>query len=154
MRTQLIPTKILDDEENFTAQMIFGVPNGKDVIVNFPREHANAVRAEFEGRSRGPSLFDLWCAGNLVDGQYTEVIVEFADDRVRFSLVFVSGGPIWRTSVDPIDALLTGFHFRLPFFMTQPSTADLLPVLINAPREISVARFACSNTTSLSSIEP
>ena len=68
--------------------------------------------------------------------------MEIFDGDARFSLVFVSGGPIWRTPVDPIDALLTGFHFSLPFFLAQPAMPERLPTLINAPRATTTAQFA------------
>ena len=119
MRTQLKPIATQDCPGGLGVKVIFEVHQGHDLAVDIPQEHAVAVHAEFLGRSRGPGLFDLWSAGNLLDGQYTEVIVALVDERARFSLVFVSDGPQWQTPVEPVDAILTGFHLNLPFFMAE-----------------------------------
>ncbi len=153
VRAELKPMDVRGCSEGLCGRVIFAAPDGRDLAVDIPHQKLAGVRAEFQGYSRGPSLFGLWSAGALIDGQYTEVIVEVADDRVRFSLVLVSVGLVWRTPADPVDALLVGFHLSLPFFICEGRRSERLPAPIKVPREVSAARFAWRRRTSLTSAE-
>ena len=151
MRTQLRPLAVLDGTEGFGASLILEVPGSRDLVIDIPQRDLAAVRAGFEGRAKGLSLFDLWCSGDLVDAQYTEVSVEVVDGQARFALVLVGEGSVWRTLVDAVDAMLTGLHFGLPFFMGEPSTparkpqsASARPSEIDRPRRIISWRALCS----------
>ena len=141
MRIELKPMDVRDCPEGLDGRTVFAGPDGRSLSVDIPHEHLAEIRAEFQSRSKGPSLLELWSAGAIVDGQYTEVMVEVVDDRARFSLVMVCGGLVWRTLVDPVDALLMGFHLRLPFFICEPSAATA-PESEQSPKEVATANSA------------
>ena len=153
VRAKLKPMDVRSCSEGLCGSVIFAAPDGRDLAVDIPHEQLAGVRAEFQGYSRGPSLFGLWSAGTLIDCQYTEVIVEVADDRVLFSLVMVSVGLVWQTPADPVDALLLGFHLSLPFFICEGRWSERLPAPIKAQWEVFAARSAWRRRTSLTSAE-
>jgi len=136
---QMHPCDVCSADGERSAAVVFHVPDGPDLSIAVPDARIDLVRAALDGRSRGPSLFDLWCASYGGEGQYTEVIVEAVEREARLSVVIVSGGMAWRTPLDPVDAILTGLDFNLPFFMTDATLPERLPKALHLPWPVRTA---------------
>lgn len=135
------PVDVTDRGCGDTTAVIFEVPSSPALSVEVADEDAAPIRAALLKRDVKPGLFEMWSISNSFhDGQMTEVDVELREDMSFFSLVFVSGGLIWRTPMDPADALLIGLRFGLPFLMPEPSRPVRLPHLLKAPFVIPGAR--------------
>lgn len=138
---QIRPVEVTDRGCGVTTAVIFEVSSSSALSVEVADEDAALVRAALLKGEATPSLFEVWSMSNAFhDCQMTEVGVELREDMSFFSLVFVSGGLVWRTPTDPTDALLIGLRFGLPFFMAEPSGAIRLPLLLKAPYAIPGAR--------------
>ena len=135
------PVEVTNRGCGVTTAVIFEVPSSSALSVEVAVEDAAPIRAALLKSEANPSLLEVWSmASSFHDGQMTEVDVEVREDMSFFSLVFVSGGLIWRTPTDPTDALLIGLRFGLPFFMPEPSRPVRLPLLLKAPYAIPGAR--------------
>jgi hypothetical protein len=55
------------------------------------------------------------------------------------SVVMVGGGVIWRTPLDPTNALLTGLHYGLPFFLAERVLPESLPSPLHLPWPVKAA---------------
>lgn len=140
---QIRPVEVTNRACGVTAAVIFEVPSEQALVVEIAGDDAAPVRTALLEREAHPSFLESWSMSNsFQDGQMTEVDVEIREDLSFFSLVFVSGGLIWRTPTDPIDALLLGLRFGLPFLLAEPSEPARLPFLLKAPYAISGARIA------------
>ena len=149
------PVEVKDRGCGDMRAVIFEVPSSPALSVEVADQDAAPIRAALRRRDVKPGLFEMWSISNSFhDGQMTEVDVELREDMSFFSIVFVSGGLIWRTPMDPVDALLTGLRFSLPFFMAEPLRHVRLPHLVKAPFVIPGARItwcerhACSTDSS------
>lgn len=142
---QIKPVEVTNRGGGVAAAVIFEVPSKPALHVGVADEDAAAIRAALLKREAKPGLLESWSMSNSFhDGQMTEVDVEVREDLSFFSLVFVSGGLIWRTPVAPTDALLIGLRCGLPFLMAEPSRAVRLPFLLKAPHAVPGARTTWS----------
>ena len=138
---QIRPVEVTNPGCDVTTAVIFEVPLSPALSIEVADEAAAPIRAALLRPKVTPSLFEQWSMANVFhDGQMTEVDVELREDMSFFSLVFVSGGLIWRTPADPADALLIGLRFGLPFLMAEPSRPVRLPFLLRGPHAVSGAR--------------
>ena len=143
---QIRPVEVTDRRCGFNTAVIFDVPSDSALSVEVADGDAALLRAAFLKREAGLSLFDLWSMGNsFPDGQMTEVDVEVREEVSFFSLVFVSDGLIWRTPIDPVDGILIGLRFGLPFFTVEPSEPGRLS-LPTDPYDIRGARITRCET--------
>ncbi len=138
---QLRPVEVAARGCDSAPAVVFEVPYSPALSVEVAGEHAASIRAAFRGGKASLSLFELWSVPILLwDGPLTEVIVEVREDQSFFSVVFISGGLIWRLPVDPVDALLIGFRLDLPFFMEEPSRPEQLPLLVAPSSDMAGAK--------------
>ena len=138
---QITPVEVTTRSCGATTAVIFEIPSNSALSVEVADKDAACIRAALLRHEVNPSLFELWSmSDSFHDSQMTEVDVEFCEDMSFFSLVFVSGGLIWRTPIDPADALLIGLRFGLPFLMAEPARPVRLPLLLKAPYAIPGAK--------------
>lgn len=129
---QVHPLDVRTGDETRESAVVFEVPHAVDLSIAIPHAELDSVRKALLRRNRATSLFELWCSA-YSDSQYTEVIIEALEGRAWLSVVMTGGGVRWRTLLPPVDAILIGLHYRLPFFMTEPAVQEPLPTPLNLP---------------------